>query len=290
MKKSYFFAGVAILVWSSMATVSKLLLGSMNGMRVLWISSLFAGIFLLLFNIVTGNIQKLTTYTARDYIITVLCGLPGACLYNLFYYWGAARLPASQAFIINYLWPMMSILFAVILLGERMTVRKVIALLLSFGGVICVAGNDLFSFHTNTLLGIAFCVSAAVSYGLFTALNQKVHYDKSLSMMLSSFATFLIAVWFDLPFGDALSISTFGWLGLLFNGVFVLAVGSTAWTKALESGKTATISNLAYLTPFLSLVWTRLFLNEQITWSAVGGLLLIVCGIFIQLKDNKTTQ
>ena len=42
MKKTYFYAGVSILLWSSLATVSKLLLGTMNSYQVLCVSALFA--------------------------------------------------------------------------------------------------------------------------------------------------------------------------------------------------------------------------------------------------------
>ena len=57
---------------------------------------------------------------------------------------------------------------------------------------------------------------------------------------------------------------------------------------ALESGNTAKISNLAYITPFLSFIWTGLILKEPIHWNSIVGLLLIVCGILIQLKKKKT--
>jgi len=76
-------------------------------------------------------------------------------------------------------------------------------------------------------------------------------------------------------------------LGLGWNGIFVLAVATTTWAMALDRGKTTVISNLAYITPFLSLVWTALFLHEQISLWSVAGLVIIILGILIQLKDKK---
>ena len=78
-------------------------------------------------------------------------------------------------------------------------------------------------------------------------------------------------------------------LGFAWNGIFTMALAGTAWMLALESGKTAKISNLAYITPFLSLVWTRLILKEPISLLSLGGLGLIVLGILIQLKDRKNS-
>jgi len=66
MKKAYIFAGITILLWSTMATVSKLLLNTLDSFTVLCISSLFAALFLMIVNIVTGNIKLLKGYSLKD--------------------------------------------------------------------------------------------------------------------------------------------------------------------------------------------------------------------------------
>jgi drug/metabolite transporter (DMT)-like permease len=75
--------------------------------------------------------------------------------------------------------------------------------------------------------------------------------------------------------------------GFLWNGIFAVAIANTCWVNALKSGDTAKVSNLAYITPFVSGIWTYIFLNEKITASSVVGLGIIILGIFIQLKDKK---
>lgn len=287
MKKVYFLAGSAIFFWSTMATISKLLLGSFSGLQVLSISSLFAGLFLLFKNISTHNIRKMKFYKFKDIIIMILIGLPGIFLYNIFYYFGAAIMPASQAFIINYLWPIMSVVFACILLKEKLTPRKIIAIVLSFLGVIIVTAESLGSLEISALAGAGCILFAAVCYGLFTALSQKYEYDKNISQMLTYFATFLITAIMSVISKEPLQIGVLEILGLAWNGVFVMGVATTAWTIALESGNTAKISNLAYITPFASLIWTSLFLKEPISILSVVGLVVIVVGILIQLKKEK---
>lgn len=44
--------------------------------------------------------------------------------------------------------------------------------------------------------------------------------------------------------------------------------------------------SIAYITPFLSLVWAAIFLKEEITIFSVVGLMVIILGIFVQLKDK----
>ena len=195
-------------------------------------------------------------------------------------------MPASQAFIINYLWPIMSVVFACILLKEKMTVRKAAAIVLSFLGVIIVTGGDLLKLDTGVLTGAVLCTLAAVSYGLFTALNKKFEYDKSLSVMLSFFATFVLTFVIVIAKGSTLTFSGLQYVGFLWQGVTTMALGTTLWAVALSLGNTAKISNLAYITPFLSLVWTGLILKEQIKITSVLGLGVIILGIFIQLKNN----
>lgn len=290
MKKTYIFAAISIFFWSTLAVTAKLLLNSLNNIQLLCVSSLFAGVVLLVANIAMGKIKILKRYSFKDYLITALIGLPGTFLYYIFYYAGAERLPASQAFIINYMWPIMSVVFACIVLKEKMTTRKFVAIILSFLGVAVVTGGELLSFNKEMLAGSILCLMGAVSYGLFTSLNQKMNYDKCISMMINFFVAFvftgiIIVVKRDLFIPDYMQL-----LGIAWNGIFTMAIPNTMWILALEQGNTAKISNLAYITPFLSLVWTSLILKEDLNFYSVIGLLVIVAGIFIQLKDNKVTD
>ena len=261
MKKSYIFAFVSILLWSTMATASKLLLDSMSGMQVLCISSLFAALFLFVLGLCNGKVRAMRTLLAKDYLKMIVAGLPGTFLYYTFYYIGAARLPASQAFIINYLWPIMSVVFACVLLKEKMTARKGIAIVLSFVGVIIVTGGDLLHLNTQTAVGIGGCVLGAVSYGVFTSLNQKWRYDTQTATMVAFGATFVIALAVHLISGDVFVPPVTQTAVLALNGILSFAIPTMCWILALSGGNTAKISNLAYITPFLSLVWTSLLLT-----------------------------
>ncbi len=290
MKKSYIFAGVSILFWSTIATVSKLLLGSLTGMQVLFISSGAAGLALLLVNLCSGTFKNCRHYRLKDYGVMFLIGLPGTFLYYVFLYAGTNMLLASQAFIINYLWPIMSVVFACILLKEKMTLRRGLAIGLSFLGVGVVAGSDLLQFKANTLLDAACCVLCAVSYGLYTALNQKYSYNKSIAVMVAYLSTFLVSGVVLLAQGSGFALQPLQWVGLAYNGVFTMGLATTTWALALEGGKTAKISNLAYLTPFISLIWTFFILKEPIALTSVIGLAIIVLGILLQLKEKKVKE
>ena len=69
---------------------------------------------------------------------------------------------------------------------------------------------------------------------------------------------------------------------IIYNGVFVNGISYIFWFKALEHGETHIISNLLYLTPFISLIYISIFLNEKILLSSVIGLIVIVSGVLLQ--------
>lgn len=288
MKKEYIYAFVSILLWSTTATVTKLLLGSLNSMQILVVGSFLAFAFLLIINLIKGNFKELKKYKIKDYIQIAGIGVFGTFLYNLFLYLGINTLQASQAFIINYLWPIMTVVFACIILKEKITTKKIFAIIISFVGVIIVTANgDIFNLEKNSIIGASYCILAAVSYGLFSVLNKKKNYNKYLSMMLYYLVSFIISLIYIIISKNIFEIQVNQLLGLFWIGIFTSATAFTSWALALEKGDTAKISNLAYITPFLSLIWTSLLLKEDFSIYSVIGLIVIVLGIFIQIRENK---
>ena len=163
MKKQYLYAFGAIGFWATTATVSKLLLHSYTTMQILALTSAIAAVFLLAVNGLKGNLKQLRAYRMRDFLITSGVGLLGTFGYDALLYMGIDRLLASQAMIINYLWPMMAVVAGCILLKEKMTVRKVVAVVMSFVGVTIVTSNgSLQGFSGSNLEGTLCCVLAAV--------------------------------------------------------------------------------------------------------------------------------
>ena len=286
MKKEYICAGGAIILWSTLAASAKILFGTYSDTQLLCASSLFAFLSLVILNLVTGKMKLIRDFSPKDILTMAAVGLPGVFLYYIFYYAGAERLPASQAFIINYMWPVMSIVFAIIILKEKLTARKAVAILLSFVGVVFVAGEGILSFEDGAISGFILCFMGAVSYGLFTALSKKTGYDSSFAMMINCLVSFLLTLVIVLIENDPFVVTAGGILGLIWNGVFTLAIPNTLWVIAVSRGNTAKIANLAYITPFLSMLWTSLLLKESVSLFSVIGLVIMVGGILIQLSSK----
>lgn len=287
MKKQYLYAFGAIGFWATTATVSKLLLHSYTTMQILALTSAIAAVFLLAVNGLKGNLKQLRAYRMRDFLITSGVGLLGTFGYDALLYMGIDRLLASQAMIINYLWPMMAVVAGCILLKEKMTVRKVVAVVMSFVGVTIVTSNgSLQGFSGSNLEGTLCCVLAAVFYGLFVVLNKRLPYNPMVNMMLyyaqSAILAFVYVAAFEgVPVLHAAQLPGFLWIGVACH-----AIAYVSWALAMKHGQTAKIANLAYITPFLAMVVAHFVLGDPITIWSVGGLLVIVAGIFLQLKDK----
>ena len=288
MKKSYIYAGLTVLIWSTLATVVKLVLKDIPNFQALAISSAFAFVFLLILNIINGSIKEMKHYRIKDCLTMAGLGFLGLFMYSALYYYGIAELGSQEACILNYIWPMMIVIFACIILKERFTVKKIIAMLMSFAGIVVLTLSSGGASSGNRLFGIIACVTAAVCYGLFSVLNKKHSLNQNVTMMWIWFTTAVCSLVLSLIFENWQPIAGVQWLGIAWLGIVVNAVAYLLWAIALKGASdSAKIANLAYLVPFISIIISWLVLKEQITINAVLALVLIIGGILIQSISLK---
>lgn len=291
MRKAYGFAALTIFAWSTLASITKILLGTLDVMFVLAVSSDVAALSLLVYCIVTGKIKDFHRCSVKEIGIMAGMGFVGYFLYNYFYLVGIDRLPSQQAMVINYLWPALIILFSAIIFHEKLTWQKTAAIVFSVAGVAVVAANgDLSQLTGGNLGGVISCLTAAVFYGLYASLTKKMTYPKEIAMLMAFIVTGLSATICSIFSGsitEAAGLSGMAWLGLLYSGIFVNGIGYTSWMLALEYGNTSVIANLAYLVPFGSILVAHFVIREEISVYSVIGLVMIVGGISLQFLGNK---
>lgn len=291
MNRDYLLAGGAVICWSSIPPISKLMLNDITPAAVLFLTSTVASLSLLIYNIARGNLKKFAALRPIDWLKLIWMGFVGYFIYNAAYYLGIDRLSAQDACVINYLWPLMTVIFSCIILKERFTAAKGIAAVLSFAGVAIVATKGDFSGFANIdFIGVLCCLTAAVSYGVYSAFNKKYDYDQEPAMFLYFAITAVCSgIWTlsDPSSFFPFSLSGFEFAGVLWIGIVVSAVGYLIWNLALNRGDTAKISNLAYITPFLAMVLSCLILKEPFDPHTLLGLLLIISGIIVQMKGGK---
>ena len=283
MKKNYIYAITTVSIWSTTAAMVKKMLYDIPNLEALSISSFFAFLFLLMVNVKSGVIRETKKYAVKDYAIMSGLGFFGLFLYSALYYYGLAQLTSQEACILNYLWPIMLVIFSCIVLKDKLTFAKGLAMLCSFCGIIILSlGNGGFS-AGNTALGIISCIVAAACYGLFSVLNKRADYNQNISMMVMWLVVGICAMLSGLMTETWVPIEGKQWFGILWLGIVIDAVAYLLWAFALNGAEnTAQIANLAYLTPFLSLIVSAIFLKEKIQLRAFIALVFIIGGILLQ--------
>lgn len=289
MKKNYIFAITTVFMWSTLAAVVKLLLADIPNLQALAISSYISSGFLLVVNLFTGKIKVMKSLKLKDIGIISGLGFIGLFVYSALYYYGLSQLTSQEACIVNYLWPIMLVIFSCIILKEKLTAMKAVAMVCSFVGIVVLSMGSGENTGGNVTLGIVSCIIAAACYGLFSVLNKKFNYDQSISMMIFWLVAAVCSTILGLVTEEWVSLDGKQWLGMLWLGIVVDAIAYLLWALALNgTGNTAKIANIAYLTPFLSLVVSALLLKEEITLRALIALVFIIGGILLQsLYDQR---
>jgi len=96
---------------------------------------------------------------------------------------------------------------------------------------------------------------------------------------------FISAVTFLFSGTGAVTPPINGVLGAIYVGLFEMGITFIVWLKALRLSKTtAKVSNLIFLAPFMSLMFIHFLIKEEISFSTITGLTLIVTGIMIQQR------
>ena len=289
MKKNYVYAVVSVLIWSTTAAMVKKMLYDIPNLEALSISSFLAFLFLLIVNLKNGTVREMKRYSLKDYGIMSVLGFIGLFLYSALYYYGLAVLTSQEACILNYLWPIMLVIFSCIILKEKFTFTKGTAMLCSFAGIVILSLGNGSSSSENAVLGMISCIIAAACYGLFSVLNKKADYDQGICMMVVWLVAAVCPMILGLMTETWVPIRGTQWLGILWLGIGIDAVAYLLWALALKGAEnTAKIANLAYLTPFLSLIVSAVVLGETIRLRALIALIFIVGGILMQnLWDNR---
>lgn len=285
---SYLYVAMAVLLWSPTAAVGKLLLRNLNNLQVLFFTSLIATVSLFIIALSQKKLPVIREYGPGDYLRFAYMGFVGVFLYYVLFFAGLARVPAQEAFIVNYTWPVWVVIFAMPVLGEKFNPRKLAAMLMGFMGVyVVVTRGDPFSPSITNIGGNLLALAGAVSYGIFSVLGKKHNYERLTSTMFYYAFAFLCISIIVLLFSEIPSVSLYELAGLVYFGIFACGLAFVFWFMALKYGDTARMSNIVFLTPFLSLIPIHFLVGEQILPSSVIGLVLIVAGIVIQSRGKK---
>jgi drug/metabolite transporter (DMT)-like permease len=275
-----------------------ILLGVVWSASFLWIKIAVqeVGPFLLVglrvvFGALTGILAAVFMHTAwpRDratWVTYAILGVTSVAIPFVLISWGEQTIDSAVASILNASVPLFTILLAHFSLrDDRMTPRKVLGLLVGFGGVVVLLSKDFQPGGHNSILGQAAVILASLFYAWSTVFARtRTQHVPGMVRGAAPLLTASVAMWLIIPVVEhplRLPSLPLTWLALVWLGVFGSGLALSLWYYLLhEIGPTRT-TLVSYLFPLGGVILGVIFLQETLTWQLFCGALLIVASILV---------
>ncbi|HIF5835083.1 TPA: aromatic amino acid DMT transporter YddG [Vibrio parahaemolyticus] len=271
---------IAILSWSCLLGIARLVtesLGPVGGAAMLYSLS---SIFLL---IVVG-IPKLSYFSSKYLIVG---GAMFVC-YEIFLAlalgYSNSRAQAIEVSIVNYLWPALTVLFAVLGSNKKPNWLLYPAVTLAFIGVVWTVSGDnglsptqIISNVSSNPLVYFMAFTGAVIWAVYCNLTQRQQ-SKHNAITLFFIAT-AVSLWVKYAFADEPTM-TFSWsaLGYLFASAALMAGGYGLWNIAIVGGNMVFLATLSYFTPIFSALFSSLILGVTLSNGFWQGVIMVTVG------------
>lgn len=290
--KAYLFALCAVLLWSTVATAFKLGLQKLSPLYLILTASTVSIIIFFVVIQIQGKTRELLTVSLSGLGKSALLGALNPFAYYLILFEAYSLLPAQVAQPLNMVWPITLALLSALLLKQHITSRNIVAIFISFAGVIFISSQGSLSGMANTnLTGALLAVGSSIIWSLFWVLSVldkrdeivKLFWNFAFGLIYLLITAFLFTD-FSLPELKDLPAA-------IYIGFFELGITFILWMKAMQlSENNAKTGNLTFLSPFLSLIFIHFILGETIYVTTFIGLVFIISGIWFQQKKVKVPE
>ena len=253
----------------------------------------FRALFGLLFGVVVIFIQRVQwPRSLKEWHPLLLLGLTNVAIPFFLISWGEQSIDSAVASVLDATVPLFTILIAHYLLhDDKVTLPKVIGLLIGFAGVLVLMSKDLFNASTNSLLGQAAVILASAFYAVSSVYVRKTTEEmpgimRSAIPLISASAVMWLSTF---VFESPVQLPQLGitWIALLWLGIFGSGLAFVmAYYLIHEIGPTRT-TMVTYLFPLGGVILGVTFLNEELTWQLITGAVLIVLSLVVANWEPK---
>ncbi|MCP4460592.1 MAG: DMT family transporter [Cytophagales bacterium] len=249
-----------------------------------------AGISVMIFWSIYAFIQEKIKWK-RDGWRLVLCGLTGIAINQLLFFKGLSLTTAVNGSIIMTLTPIMVLIWAAILIKERITPVKVLGILLGLVGALIIVYKPDNAVTAGDWRGDLLIFINGVSYGCYLVLVKPLmsHY-RPITVITW---VFTFGVLFVIPVGwnEAIALlpvhlpSKVWWSSAYtIIGVTVVVYGLNAWT--LKKLNASVVGSFIYLQPVFATLTAVLFFNEVFLWEHILASILVFTGVWLVTKPS----
>lgn len=287
--KACSYALATALLWSTIATAFKLTLEHLDAWQLVFWSVLTSTLLLSGIVLMQNKGHLLFQQARESFWLYAFLGILNPFLYHVFLFGAYELLPAQQAQALNYSWPIALSLLAVPLLGKALNRKDVFCCLIAYFGVIIISTRgQLQALDFGSPTGVLLALASTLTWAVYWIFNARQKGDPLVSL--------LICFLFGMPWiiaataiaSDFIPESTAGLWGAAYVGLVEMGFAYILWLKALKlADNTAAVSNISYLSPFISLFFIANILQESIHPTTYIGLFLIVFAVIFQQKGSN---
>jgi drug/metabolite transporter (DMT)-like permease len=281
-----FLAGLtAAAIWGGMYVVSKVVMAVIPPFSLI-VTRLALGILTLAIIVV---VRKGWKVTRRQFWQIFGVGLVGYGISLGFQFVGTDLSTAANGSLVTSTTPAFVLLFAALLLAERITLRRLLALVIATAGVVVVIDPRNAALSPAFFWGNICLVAAALTWALYSVLIRKVTQDTDV--LTTTLIAFIGGLPICLPLSGweavtqgfgTISLGVVG--GILFIGLISTALAMYLWNTAFAVLDAGAASLTFFAQPVVGTLLSVLFLNERITPLFVIGGVLIGIALLVSSK------
>jgi drug/metabolite transporter (DMT)-like permease len=207
-----------------------------------------------------------------------------------FQFVGTKLSTAANGALVTSATPAFVLVFAAIILRERITTRRLAALVIASLGVIAVIDPRTAQLNPDLFWGNISLVLAAITWALYSVLIRKV--TREVDVLQTSLIAFMgglvISVpvtAFELSRSNPITITPNLMAGILFLGIIATALAMYLWNTAFAELPAGVASLTFFAQPVVGTILGVIFLHDQITPLFILGGVLIGLGILISARE-----
>jgi len=285
MLRGAIYGLTAAAIWGGMYVVSDIVLAIIPPFTLLTLRLVIGGVILALLARLNPN----TVYPDRRGLVTLLgVGIVGFGISVAAQFVGTDKSTAVNGTLITSASPAFILIFAAILLREKLTLMRIAAVVLATVGVIVIIDPANINFSSDTFFGDMALAVAALTWGLYSVLVRQVsgQFDTLVISLFAFLGGMLITVpaaaieLTSRPIGE---ITPAVLLGVAYLGVISTAVAMWMWNRAFALVDASIASLFFFAQPLVGVLLSVIVLNQTITQTLAIGSVLIVIGVLLSI-------
>lgn len=203
------------------------------------------------------------------------------------------RLQAIELGMINYLWPSLTVLMAIVFNGQKATLWVIPGLLLALLGIGWIMSGEggwspaqmLANVHSNPL---SYCLafSGAVIWAVYCNVTRRIAQGHNGVVVFITLTA--LVLWLQYAFSNESALHfTLPVTATLLCAGMAMGTGYAAWNVGILRGNMTLLATASYFTPVLSSVFAALLLSTALTVSFWQGVVMVILGSLICWRATR---